>query len=99
MELSEKQKKHLRRLAHPMSPIVMLGNAGLTDGVVSELDRALADHELVKVSARVGDRAARNAALAMLASRTRAELVQRVGHVGVFYRRHPSLPKVLIPDQ
>jgi RNA-binding protein len=53
MALSEKQKKHLRRLAHPLNPIVMLGNAGLTDGVVSELDRALDDHELVKVSVRV----------------------------------------------
>ena len=41
MPLSEKQKKHLRRLAHPLHPLVMLGNAGLTDGVVSELDRAL----------------------------------------------------------
>jgi len=48
--LSEKQKKHLRRLAHPLSPIVMLGNAGLTAGVVQEMDRALSDHELVKVS-------------------------------------------------
>jgi RNA-binding protein len=98
MALTEKQKKHLRRLAHPMSPIVMLGNAGLTDAVVAELERALTDHELVKVSARVGERAARDAALAMLASRTRAELVQHVGHVGVFYRRHRLLPKVLIPD-
>ena len=98
MELSEKQKKHLRRLAHPLSPTVMIGNAGLTDGVVNELDRALTDHELVKVSARVGARAARNAALATLASRTSAELVQQVGHVGVFYRRR-SLPKILIPDQ
>jgi putative YhbY family RNA-binding protein len=59
MALSEKQKKHLRRLAHPMNPIVMLGNAGLTDGVVNELDRALTDHELVKVTARVGEREAR----------------------------------------
>jgi len=98
MALTEKQKKHLRRLAHPMSPVVMLGNAGLTDGVVNELDRALSDHELVKVTARVGERDARNAALAMLASRTRAELVQRVGHVGVFYRRRKDLPKILIPD-
>jgi RNA-binding protein len=98
MALSEKQKKHLRRLAHPMSPIVMLGNAGLTDGVVSELDRALADHELVKVTARVGARDARNEALETLASRTSAELVQRVGHVGVFYRRRTTLPKILMPD-
>jgi RNA-binding protein len=99
MSLSEKQKKHLRRLAHPMSPIVMLGNAGLTDGVVKELDRALTDHELVKVSARVGERDARNEALALLAGRTTSELVQRVGNVGVFYRRRQRLPKILIPDQ
>jgi RNA-binding protein len=98
MNLSEKQKKHLRRLAHPLSPIVMLGNAGLTDGVVNELDRALTDHELVKVSARIGERDVRNQALASLAARTSAELVQRVGHVGVFYRRRKELPKILIPD-
>ena len=67
MALSEKQKKHLRRLAHPMSPIVMLGNAGLTEGVVKELERALTDHELVKVAARVGDRTQRDAALSELA--------------------------------
>ncbi len=88
----------MRRLAHPLQPIVMLGNAGLTDGVVNELDRALNDHELVKVSARVGDRDARNAALTTLASRTAAHLVQRVGHVGVFYRRGKALPKILLPD-
>jgi RNA-binding protein len=86
MALSEKQKKHLRRLAHPMSPVVMLGNAGLTDGVVSELDRALNDRE------------ARNEALATLATRTLSEVVQRVGNVGVFYRRSKELPKILLPD-
>src|ERR1700676_2225943 len=98
MALSEKQRKHLRRLAHPLHPIVMLGNAGLTDGVVSELDRALNDHELVKVSARLGAREERNTALDTLAARTLSELVQRVGHVGVFYRRSKKLAKVLLPD-
>jgi RNA-binding protein len=98
MALSEKQKKHLRRLAHPMNPIVMLGNAGLTEGVVHELDRALIDHELVKVTARLGDRTARDAALGSLAQRTSSEIVQRIGNVGVFYRRRKDLPKILIPD-
>ncbi|MFI4891532.1 MAG: ribosome assembly RNA-binding protein YhbY [Steroidobacterales bacterium] len=98
MPLSEKQKKYLRRLAHPLHPLVMLGNAGLTDGVVAEFDRALADHELVKVSVRVGDRVARNAALASLSARTSSELVQRVGHVGVFYRQRPKSAKIVIPD-
>jgi len=98
MPLSEKQRKHLRRLAHPLNPVVMLGNAGLTDAVAAELERALGDHELVKVSARVGDREARNAALAALASRTASELVQRVGHVGVFYRRRKELSKIVLAD-
>jgi len=98
MTLSEKQKKHLRRLAHPRSPLVMLGNAGLTEAVVEELERALADHELVKVSARVGDRSARDAALAELARRTSAFMVQRIGNVGVFYRRRQGLAKVILPD-
>ena len=98
MSLSEKQKKHLRRLAHPLNPIVMLGNAGLTEGVVKELDRALTDHELVKVSARVGARTARDAALDDLAVKTSSEIVQRIGNVGVFYRRSAQLPKILLPD-
>ena len=98
MALSEKQRKHLRRLAHPLKPIVMLGNAGLTEAVVAELDRALNDHELVKVSARVGDRAARDAALGELAGRTAGELVQQIGNVGVFYRRRKELAKILLPD-
>ena len=98
MALSEKQKKHLRRLAHASNPIVMLGQAGLTDGVVAELDRALTHHELVKVAARVGDRTARDGALRALAERTASELVQRIGHTGVFYRRRKELPKILIPD-
>ncbi len=81
-----------------MNPIVMLGNAGLTEGVVHELDRALIDHELVKVTARLGNRTARDAALGSLAQRTSSEIVQRVGNVGVFYRRRKDLPKILIPD-
>jgi RNA-binding protein len=99
MALSEKQKKHLRRLAHPLSPLVAVGRAGLSDGVIGEMERALTDHELVKVSARIGERDARNAALALLASRTASELVQRVGNVGVFYRRRKELSKIVIPDQ
>jgi RNA-binding protein len=98
MSLTEKQRKYLRRLAHPLSPIVMLGNGGLTDAVVKETDRALHDHELVKVSARVGDREARDAALDALSTRTASFLVQRIGNVGVLYRRRADLSKIVLPD-
>lgn len=99
MSLTERQRKHLRRLAHVLGPVVLIGTAGASDAVAAELDRALTAHELVKVSARIGDRQRRAQALAALAARTASELVQCIGNVGVYYRRGPGLPKVVVPDE
>jgi RNA-binding protein len=97
-ELSERQRRHLRGLAHPLKPVVRLGNAGLTDAVARETARALADHELIKVKAPGGDREARDALFSALAARTASALVHRIGNVAVLYRPHPQLPRILIPD-
>ena len=98
MDINERQKKHLRRLGHPLHPLVTLGNAGLTDAVATEMERALTDHELVKAKARLPDRAARDAAFATLATRTRSTLVQRIGHVALFFRPNPKLSRIILPD-
>jgi len=98
MELTERQRKYLRGLAHPLEPVILVGNAGLTEGVVKETARALLDHELVKVKVRGADRAARDQAFEALASQTGSALVHRIGHVGVLYLRHPKLAKIVIPD-
>jgi RNA-binding protein len=97
MQLSEKQKKYLRGLAHPRNPIVMIGQHGLTPGVTAELDTALGAHELVKISVRVGDREARDAILSELAKQCTAELVQRIGNVAVFYRPKKDPPRIVLP--
>jgi RNA-binding protein len=97
-ELSERQKRHLRGLAHALHPIVRLGNAGLTEAVVHETARALHDHELIKVKAPGGDRAARDALMSGLAKRSGSALVQRIGNVAVLYRPRTEMPKILIPD-
>ena len=97
-ELSERQRRHLRGLAHPLKPVVRLGNAGLTEAIARETARALADHELIKVKAPGGDRAARDALFDALAARTSSALVHRIGNVAVLYRPHPELPRILIPD-
>ena len=96
--LSDAQRKHLRRLGHDRQPVVLIGNPGLSPNLVAEMDQALAHHELVKVRARVGDRDLRDDLLAELASQTRSELVQRIGHVALYYRAHPEKPKILLPD-
>ncbi|MEO7775113.1 MAG: ribosome assembly RNA-binding protein YhbY [Steroidobacteraceae bacterium] len=98
MELTEKQRRHLCGLAHPLKPLVMIGNAGLTDAVVHETDRALRDHELVKVRVGGKDRAERDAFIALLGQRSASAVVTRIGHVAVLYRAHKKLPRIVIPD-
>jgi RNA-binding protein len=96
--LSERARRHLRGLAHPLKPVIMLGNAGLTPAVTAETARALHDHELIKVKAPGGDRQVRDATFAALAEATGSMLVHRIGHVAVLYRRHAQLPRILLPD-
>jgi RNA-binding protein len=97
-ELSERQRKHLRGLAHALKPVIRLGNAGLTQAVVRETVRALQDHELIKVKAPGDDREARDGVFAALAQQTASALVHRIGNVAVLYRPRPQLPRILIPD-
>ncbi len=95
--LTERQRRHLRALAHPLKPVVRLGAGGLTDAVVRETERALADHELIKVKATAADAEHREALLAGLAERTGSALVQRIGHCAVLYRARDNLPRIVIP--
>jgi RNA-binding protein len=95
--LTEPQRKYLRRLGHDRNPIVLVGQGGISPNLVAELDRALSDHELVKVRARVGDRSTRDTILQELAVSTGSEIVQRIGHVALYYRRNPDLPGILLP--
>jgi RNA-binding protein len=98
MALSERQKKHLRRLGHDLHPVVRVGQRGINPGVLEELEIALDHHELVKLRARAGSRDTRDDILEQLANQTGAELVHRIGNVALFYRKNKKLQKVLLPD-
>ena len=98
-KLSERQRKHLRALAHSLKPVIRLGSAGLTPAVTAETGRALEDHELIKVKAPGGDRAARDELFAALARNTGSALVHRIGNVALLYRPREKLPRILIPDR
>ena len=98
MVLTDRQKKHLRRLGHALHPLVLIGQRGPTDGVVNEFRQTLHDHELVKVRARVGNRENRNLVLVKLAADTGSELVHQIGNVGLFYKKNNKLNKILLPD-
>ena len=85
--LSEKHRKQLRKLAHHRKVIVIVGQHGLTDNVMAEIDQALAVHELVKVRINAGEREERSAMIDRVAQQTQSDVVQRIGHIAVFFRR------------
>jgi len=94
MPLNEKQKKHLRRLGHALEPVLLTGGAGVTPGLLAELDSTLAHHELIKVKVRAEDRESRDAMIDALCSASGAELVQRIGHVALLWRPNPERRRV-----
>jgi len=93
MPLKAAQKKNLRGQAHHLKPIVTVADKGLSETVMAEIERALNDHELVKVKLK-GDRETRKAWAGTIADRCQAELVQTIGQIAAFYRRHPEKPVV-----
>lgn len=79
MNLSTKQKQHLKGLAHPLKPVVMLGNNGLTEGVLAEIEQALEHHELIKVKIASEDRDTKNLIVEAIVRETGACNVQVIG--------------------
>ncbi|WP_195829430.1 YhbY family RNA-binding protein, partial [Bordetella pertussis] len=61
LELTSRERSDLRSAAHPLRPVVLIGDNGLTDAVLKEIDLALTAHELIKVRAGGDDREAREA--------------------------------------
>ncbi len=96
MPLTTKQKSYLRALAHHRRVIVSIGNAGLTEAVLTEIDQALARHELLKIRLPSIHRDQRADILAEIGESLDAELVQSIGRVGVIYRRAEK-PRITFP--
>jgi RNA-binding protein len=93
LPLKASQKKNLRAKAHHLKPLVTVADKGLSESVVAEIERALNDHELIKVKLR-GDRETRKQWALDIAEKCSAELVQSIGQVACFYKRHPEKPVV-----
>jgi len=98
MELTERQRKYLRGLGHALNPVLLVGQHGMTPGVLRQVAIALHDHELIKVKFRGAERDARDAGLAELATATESLLVHRIGHTALYYKRRNDRPGIVIPD-
>jgi len=92
MALTNEKIKAYRSIGHRLKPIVMVADQGLSDGVVQELDRALSDHELIKVKISCADRNHKKQLIVQLCNSCHCELVQAIGNTILIYRaaRTPS---------
>jgi RNA-binding protein len=88
--LNSKERRQLRALAHALRPVVTVAGNGLSDSVLQEIDRALTDHELIKVKITVGDRTQRETIIRALCERSGALLVQRIGNIATLIRPNPG---------
>ena len=89
-ELTARDRRQLRQIAHHLDPVVTVADQGVSPGVAAETERALADHELIKVRLALVDRDARKAAGQSLAETCGAVLVQSIGKVIVLFRANPK---------
>lgn len=88
--LTSRDRARLKARAHALEPVVQVGQSGLTDRLVAEVDRALTAHELIKVKIGGTDREARAGLAEAICARVGAALVAQVGRVFVLWRPTPE---------
>ena len=93
MNLNPQQIRELKKLAHHLNPVVMIGQHGLGENVFNEIDIALDAHELIKVKLAGSDKSERQQLCAEIVQRLGPALVQIIGRVAIFYRPNPDKKK------
>ncbi|HEY6131339.1 MAG TPA: YhbY family RNA-binding protein [Halioglobus sp.] len=97
----DQDMKQLRAIGHKLKPVVIIAGKGLTDGVIAELDRALTDHELIKVKLAAGSRESRTELAREISAQSGAKIVQSIGNVILLLRRsvtpNPRLSNLIKP--
>ena len=95
MSMTTREKKNLRQIAHHLDAVVTVAEQGVSEGVREETNRALRDHELIKVKLALTEREERKVAASQLATQCEAQIVHSIGKVVVLYRKNPkSDPKL-----
>ncbi|HBK46457.1 MAG TPA: ribosome assembly RNA-binding protein YhbY [Xanthomonadaceae bacterium] len=95
--LTPAQNRFLRGQAHDLKALLQIGGKGVTPAFLAELDEVLERHELIKVKVAAEDREARDTMIAELATRSGSALVQRIGHIAIFYRPSKEKRQIVLP--
>lgn len=92
MTLTYGQRKKLKALAHDLHPVIQVGKKGLTEELFSATDKALLDHELIKIKF-VGFKEEKHEIIDDLSEKTKCIVVAVIGHTAIFFRPNPDADK------
>lgn len=96
-KLTNNQKKFLRSMGHTLKPVVMIGQHGLTESVLAELESTMEKHELLKIKVRAQDRDEKQQMIDQIVKVSRSSLVQLIGNIVVIYRPFDEEPQIILP--
>ena len=85
-KLKPSTKKYLRSLAHHLDPVVIIGQNGVTDGVIHKVRNGLESHELIKIRFNEYKRE-KKTLTEVIARETGSEIVGSIGHIVILYRQ------------
>ena len=88
--LNSSTRKKYRQIGHHLRPIVTVGNSGITGGVIDEVQRALHDHELIKVKLNIEKKSERAREVKDLSTTLNAHLIQLIGKNALLYKKNPN---------
>jgi RNA-binding protein len=93
LSLTSRQKKFLKGLAHPLSPLVLIGKEGLSSGITNTVNAELLNHELIKVKIGTTSSLEKHSTSQTIAEQTKSSLVQLIGKTIILYKANPKIPK------
>ncbi|MBT3186790.1 MAG: ribosome assembly RNA-binding protein YhbY [Candidatus Thioglobus sp.] len=97
MKLTNNQKKFLRSKGHALKPVVMVGQHGLSESVLAELESSMNKHELLKIKIRTEDKDEKQKMIDKIIEFSQSHLVQVIGNVMVIYRAFDEDPQIILP--
>ncbi|MFW5443027.1 MAG: ribosome assembly RNA-binding protein YhbY [Methylococcaceae bacterium] len=87
--MNSAEKKQLKSQAHSLKPVIIVGQSGLSESVLKEINITLDTHELIKIKIRA-EKDVRTQIRDQIITETKSELIQTIGQMIAIYRQNPD---------
>ena len=93
MKIKQSEKKALKAAGHNLKPIITIGMNGLSESLLSEFEKTIDHHELIKIRIRISDKSSRKELIEKLCDKSKSQVVSTIGNTAVVFRKKPKSQK------